>query len=152
ALPYVVGDRAVHAGLVRSLSAWSGGPVTVRGRFRVVSFSSLSIQASGVSFFATPRLSPLRRIEAGPVTAVRSLSPLFRGRIELKKIEASSPRFVFERGAPQPKQPIFGLETAHAAVAFADLSRFEQLDLYGSSFFVPEGARRPYRRFDAERI
>ena len=53
---------------------------------------------------------------------------------------------------PQPKQPFFGLETARAAVAFANLSRFEQLDLYGASFFIPEGPRRPYRRFNAERI
>jgi hypothetical protein len=152
ALPYLIGDRAVHAGLVRSLSAWSGGPVTVRGGVRVTSFSSLSVQANGVSFAATPRLAPVGRMEADTVTAVLSASSLLRGRIEFKKIEAQSPRFVFQRGMPQPKQPFFGLETARAAIAFAALSRFEQLDLIGSSFFIPEGARRPYRRFDAERI
>jgi hypothetical protein len=152
ALPYLIGDRAVHAGLVRSLSAWSGGPVTIRGRVRVVSFSSLSVQASGVRFAATPRLAPIGRMEAGTVTAILSMSSLLRGRIEFKKIEAESPRFVFQRGMLQPKQPFFGLETAHAAVTFANLSRFEQLDLYGSSFFIPEGARRPYRRFNVERI
>jgi uncharacterized protein involved in outer membrane biogenesis len=152
ALPYLIGDRAVHAGLVRSLSAWSGGPVTVRGGLRIVSFSSLAIQASGVSFAATPRLAPISRIEADSVTAVLKVSSLLRGRIEFKKIEAASPRFVFQRRNLQPKQPFFGLETARGAVAFASLSRFEQLDLNGSSFFVPEGERRPYRRFDVEKI
>jgi AsmA protein len=151
-LPYVIGDRAVHAGLVRSLSAWSGGPVTIHGPVRVVSFSSLSIEARGVSFAATPRLSPIGRLETDIVTAALRLSSLLRGRIEFKKIEAASPRFVFERSALPPKQPFFGLETARAAIAFANLSRFEQLDLYGSSFFIPEGARRPYRRLDVERI
>jgi uncharacterized protein involved in outer membrane biogenesis len=152
ALPYLIGDHAVHAGLVRSLSAWSGGPVTVRGGLRIVSFSSLSIRASGVSFAATSRLAPISRIEADSVTAVLKVSSLLRGRIEFKKIEAASPRFVFQRRDLQPKQPFFGLATARGAVAFASLSRFEQLDLNGSSFFIPEGARRPYRRFNVETI
>jgi uncharacterized protein involved in outer membrane biogenesis len=152
ALPYLIGDRAVHAGLVRSLSAWSGGPVTVRGGVRITSFSSLSVQASGVSFAVTPRLAPIGRMEADTVTAVLSASSLLRGRIEFKKIEARSPRFVFQRGTRESKQPIFGLETARAAIAFASLSRFQQLDLYGSRFFIGQGPRRPYRRFDAERI
>jgi hypothetical protein len=152
ALPYLIGDRAVHAGLVRSLAAWSGGPVTVRGQVRVKSFSSLSVEANGVSFAATPRLAPIARMEAETVTAVLSTASLLAGRIEFKKIEAQSPQFIFQRGMPQGKQPFFGLETARDAVAFAALSRFEQLDLYGSRFFIPEGPRRPYRRFDAERI
>src|SRR5262249_9732971 len=63
-----------------------------------------------------------------------------------------SPRFVFQRGMPQAKPAFFGLATARAAIAFAALSRFEQLDLYGSRFFIPEGLRRPYRRYNAERI
>jgi hypothetical protein len=152
ALPYAIGDRAVHAGLVRSLSEWSGGPVAIRGGSRIASFLPLSVQASGVSFAAAPRLAPIRRIEADSVTAVLRVSSLLRGRIEFKRIEAASPRFVFQRGMLQPKQPFFGLETARAAVAFANLSRFDQLDLYESSLFIPEGARRPYRRFNAEKI
>jgi AsmA protein len=149
ALPYLIGDGAVHAGLIRSLSAWSGGPVTVRGGVRV-NFSSLSVQASGVRFAATPRLAPISRMDADTITAVLSRSSLLRGRIEFKRIEAQSPRFVFQRGMRQPKQPLFGLETARTAIAFAALSRFEQLELYGSRFFIPEGPRRPYRRFDSE--
>jgi hypothetical protein len=149
ALPFLIGDGAMHAGLVRSLSAWSGGPVTIRGEFRI-DFSSLSVQASGVHFAATPRLAPISRMDADTITAVLSRSSLLGGRIEFKRIEAQRPRFVFQRGMGQPKQPLFGLETARTVIAFAALSRFEQLDLYGSRFFIPEGPRRPYRRFDAE--
>jgi uncharacterized protein involved in outer membrane biogenesis len=91
-------------------------------------------------------------MEADTVTASLRVSSLLRGRIEFKKIEAQSPRFVLARGALPPKQPFSGLETARAAVVFGNLSWFEQLDLYRSSFFIPEGARRPYRRLNVERI
>src|SRR5208337_4083378 len=69
ALPFLIEDRGVHAALIRSLSAWSGGPVEVRGPFRVASFASLSIEADAVRFTATPRLSPIGKAQAKSVTA-----------------------------------------------------------------------------------
>ncbi len=84
ALPLLVEDRTVRDGLVHSLSQWSGGPVTVHGALRIESFTSLSIEADGVSFTATPRLSPIDRIDAKSVTAVLKVQSLVWGRIEFK--------------------------------------------------------------------
>src|SRR5208282_6629659 len=70
ALPFVLGDRAVRDGLIRSLSEWSGGAVTVRGPLQLASFTSFSVEAGSVTFAATPRLSPVARIQAKSVTAI----------------------------------------------------------------------------------
>ncbi len=152
ALPFLIEDRAVHDGLVRSLSAWSGGPVTISGSLRVVSFTSLSIEAADVVFASTPRLDPISKLKAKTVTAGLRIASLLRGRIEFKRIEAASPQLFFRRGWPEPKVPSLGFESARMAVAFADLSRFERLELRQASFFISDGALRPYRRIDMERV
>lgn len=152
ALPSLIQDRAVRDGLIRSLSAWSGGPVTVHGPLRIVSFTSLSIEANGVSFASAPRLSPIGRVEAKSITALLRIQSLLSGRIEFKKVSIEAPRFVFDRRLPSSKLPFFGLETAGAAVAFADLSRFEQLELSDCAFFTAGGRHRAYSRFHVERV
>src|SRR5208282_3833257 len=86
ALPFLIEDRAVHDGLIRSLTAWSGGPVTVHGPLRIASFTSLSIEAGGVKFASTPRLSPIGKIEAKSVKAILRVRSLLWGRIEFKKV------------------------------------------------------------------
>ncbi len=152
ALPFLIEDRAVREGLVHSLSEWSGGPVTVHGPLRMKSFASLSIEADSVSFQATPRLSPISRIEAKSVVAILRVPSLLRGRIENKKVAIGSPHFVLNRRAAPPMLDFFGLETAGAAVAFADLSRFDQLELQDCTFFAAKGERRAYTRLGAEAI
>ncbi len=152
ALPLLVEDRTVRDGLVHSLSQWSGGPVTVHGALRIESFTSLSIEADGVSFTATPRLSPIDRIDAKSVTAVLKVQSLLWGRIEFKKVAIDAPRFVLSRHAAPSEPDFFGLEAAGAAVAFGDLSRFDRLELRNSMFFAAEGGRRAYSRIGAEAI
>jgi AsmA protein len=152
ALPFLIEDRAVHDGLIRSLTAWSGGPVTVQGPLRVASFTSLSIEANGVKFASTPRLSPIGKIEAKSVTAILRVRSLLWGRIEFKKVVVESPRVVFNRREPKSKLPFSGLETAGATVAFADLSRFKRLELHDCTFFTADGGRRAYSRVEVQRI
>ncbi len=119
ALPFLVEDRTVREGLVKSLSQWSGGPVSIHGALRIASFASLSIEADGVSFSGTPRLSPIGRIDAKSVTAILKLPSLLRGRIEFKKVAIRQPRFVLNRRIAPSKLDFFGPETADAAIAFA---------------------------------
>ena len=110
ALPFLVEDGSVQKAFLRSLSAWSGGPVKVRGKVRLASFASLSIVAEDVTFSATPRLSPVQKIEAKSVTAVLRLPALLRGQLEFKKVVAEAPRFVLSRHAPPPSQRWPGLK------------------------------------------
>ncbi len=147
ALPFLVEDRAVKDGLVQSLSEWSGGPVSIRGPLRVKSFTSLSIEAGDVRFGATPRLSPVSRIEAKSVTAILKVQPLLRGRIEFKKVTVEAPRFVLNRRAAASGQDRFsGLEMVRAAAAFAELSRFGQLELRNCMFVTAGGEPGAYSR------
>ena len=119
ALPYLVEVRTVRDGLVKNLSQWSGGPVSIHGPLRMKSFASLSIEAEGVSFAATPRLSPIDRIEAKSVTAILKVPSLLRGLIEFKKVSVAAPRFVLARRAgPSTPDHNSGLETIGAAVCF----------------------------------
>ncbi len=151
-LPYLIEDLTVRDGLIRSLSEWSGGDVTIRGPLRLASFTSLSVEADGVNFAATPRLAPIVRMRAKKVTAILRVPSLLRGRIEFKKIAADEPNIVVSRRAAPSKLGVIGLETASEAVAFADLSRFERIELKDCSFFAAEGEHRVYSRFGAEWI
>ena len=150
ALPYLVEVRTVRDGLVQNLSQWSGGPVSIHGQLRMKSFTSLSIEADGVSFAATPRLSPVSRIEAKSVTAILKVQSLLRGRIEFKKVAVAAPRFVLSRRA-EPSKPgnYSGLEAVSAAAAFAELSRFDRLELQDCTFLAATGERRAYSRLGA---
>jgi hypothetical protein len=150
ALPLLVKDRTVREGLIRSLSEWSGGAVTVNGPLRLASFTSLSVDANDVTFSSTPRLSPLSRIHARTVTAVLRLPALLLGRIEFKKVAVEQGNFVFRRQAAASKFNITGFSTAAEAVARADLSRFERIELRDCSFFIAEDVHRPYERYSAE--
>lgn len=150
ALPLLVKDRAVRESLIRSLSEWSGGAVTVSGPLRLQSFTSLSVEAKDVTFSSTPRLSPLSRIHAGTVTAILRLPALLLGRIEFKKVAVEQGSFVFSRRAAASKFNITGLGTVAEAVAHADLSRFERIELRDCSFFIAEDLHRPYERRSAE--
>ncbi len=152
ALPFLLEDGTVRDRLIRSLSEWSGGAVTVRGSIHLASFTELSVEAGGVTFAATPRLSPIARIQAKSVTAILRVPALLRGRIEFKKIVVDQPRFVLHRRESPSKLRLIGIETASEAVAFADLSRFEKIELKDCSFFTAEGERRAYSRFGAELI
>jgi hypothetical protein len=151
-LPFLVKDRAVRDALVRSLSAWSGGPVAIKGRLRIGSFSSLTIEARDVSFTATPRLSPVDRIEAKSVTAVLDLQSLLRGQVEFARVTADEPRIVLSRQGAFSKPDFSGLEAADAVIAFASLSHFSRLDLRNCTFFAAEGEHRAYSRFSAKTI
>lgn len=152
ALPLLIQEQTLRNSLIRSLSEWSGGLVSIDGPVHIASFSSLSIEADGVGFAATPRLSPLGGIKAKSVTAVLRVPSLLQGRIEFKKVTFDSARFIVNRSAAGSKPGFFGVETAGAALAFAGLSRFERLELQNCTFFVAQGKRRAYRRFAAEHI
>ncbi len=152
ALPFLIEGQTVRDSFIRSLSAWSGGPVTVKGPLRIASFTTLSIEASGVHFGTTPRLDPVKRIEAKSVTAVARLSSLLRGRLEFKQIAVEAPRFVFKRDAPAAKLPFYGMETAGTMLAFADRSPFERFELHDAAFFRAEGDRSPYIRTSVEHV
>lgn len=151
ALPLLVKDRAVRDGLTRALSEWSGGAVTMNGPLHA-SFTSLSVEARDVTFSSTPRLSPISRIHAQSVTAVLRLPPLLLGRVEFKKAAVEQASFVFRRQPAASKFNITGFDTLAEAIAFADLSRFERIELKDCSFFTAEDLRRPYRRRAAEWI
>jgi uncharacterized protein involved in outer membrane biogenesis len=151
ALPLVVDAEAVRESLARSLSAWTGGPVTISGPLRIVSFANLSVEASGVRLDATPRLEPLRRAEVEKVTAAVRLSSLLRGRIEFKRVAMSSPRFVFRRALPSAES-LPGLETAALALALSAKSAFGEIEFFNPAFFTAEGARKPFRRTSVDRI
>ena len=150
ALPYLVEVRTVRDGLVKNLSQWSGGPVSIHGPLRMKSFASLSIEAEGVSFAATPRLSPIDRIEAKSVTAILKVPSLLSGRIEFKKVSVAAPRFVFGPArAGLPRQTIIpASKRIGAAVAFAEQSRFDRLELQDCTFLAAKGERRAYSRFE----
>jgi AsmA protein len=152
ALPFLADDQTVREALVGSLSEWSGGPVAIRGTLRIKSFTPPSIEAERVSFASTPRLSPVDRIEAKSVTAVLKVRSLLLGRIEFKKVAVSAPRIVLSRRTGSSKLDFLGLEAAGAAVAFADLSRFDRLELQNCAFFAATGERRAYSRLTAETI
>jgi hypothetical protein len=153
ALPYLVEVRTVRDSLVKSLSQWSGGPVSIHGQLRMKSFASLSIEAEGVSFAATPRLSPIGRIEAKSVTAILKVPSLLSGRIEFKKVSVAAPRFVLARRAgPSTPDHNSSLETIGAAVAFAEQSRFDRLELQDCTFLTATGERRAYSRLSAGTI
>ena len=151
-LPSLVEVRTVRDGLVQSLSGWSGGAVAIQGPLRIRSFTSLTIEAEDVRFAATPRLSPVDRIEAKSVTAVLNLRSLLWGRIEFKKVAIETPRVVLSRRGGLAKPDFSGLEAADAAIAFADLSRFGRLELKNCTFIAAEGEHRAYSRFSAEAI
>jgi hypothetical protein len=152
ALPFAVEDRAVREGLRQRLSEWSGGPVAIQGPLHISSFAPLSIKVPGVSFAATPRLSPVDRIEAKSVTAVLKLQSLFWGQIEFSQVAVDTPRFVLSRRGSFGKLDLFAHEAADAAIAFADLSRFDRLELKHCTFFAADGERRPYSSFSADVI
>ena len=86
------------------------------------------------------------------MTAVLRVQSLLWGRIEFKKVAIDSPQFVLNRRAAPPRPDFFGLETVGAALAFADLSRFDQLELQDCTFFAAKGERRAYTRLGAEAI
>jgi len=152
AIPYLIEDKNVRDGLIRSLSEWSGGAVTIRGPLHLASFTTLSVEAKDVTFAATPRLSPIVRMRAKSVTAILRVPSLLLGRIEFKKIVADEPRIVAGRGAAPSKLDVFGLETASEAIALADVSRFERIELKDCRFFSADGEHRPYSRFGAQWI
>ena len=153
ALPFLVEDRAVRDRLVQSLSQWSGGPVSIHGPLRIKSFTSLSIEANGVRFEATPRLAPVGRIDAKSVTAILRVPSLLRGRIEFKKVAVEAPQLVLNRhAAPSKPDRYSGLEVAGTAAAFAELSRFGQLELRNCTFVAASGERRAYSRVSAGTI
>jgi AsmA protein len=152
ALPLLVDKEAVRDSLTRSLSAWTGGPVTISGPLRIAGFANLSVEAAGVRLMAAPRLDPLKRAEAESVTAVIRLSSLLGGRIEFKKVVVASPRFVFRRRLPAAEHGLHGLETVGLAVALTARSAFEDIEFVNPVFFTAEGARKPFRRASLERI
>jgi uncharacterized protein involved in outer membrane biogenesis len=152
ALPFLLEDRVIRDGLVKSLSEWSGGPVSIRGPLHIGNFRALTIEVSGVSFGATPRLAPVDRIEAKSVTAVLKLQSLLWGRAEFKKVSIEGPLFVLSRRGELPKPDIFAIGAADAAIAFANLSRFGRLELRDSVFVAAEGERRAYSRYSVDAI
>jgi hypothetical protein len=151
-LPFLIEGRTVRESFIRSLSAWSGGPVIVNGPLRIASFTTLSIEASDVRLPQTGRLDPVRQVNAKSVTGVARLSSLFRGKLEFKKIVVSSPRLIFKRNVSQTDASSNRLEIAGMTAALADRSPFEQLELRDSAFFMADGVRLPYRRTEVEQI
>jgi hypothetical protein len=151
ALPLLIEGHAVRASLVRSLSAWSGGPVIIEGRLRA-NLASLSIEATGVRFPATPRLAPIQRFEAKSVTAIPRVSSLLRGRLEFKTIRVETPKFIFGRAASHPEATVFGLETARMAVGFLERSPFEHLELHDCTFALADTGHRAYKRLAATEV
>ena len=57
-LPFVVDAEAIRGPLTESLSAWSGGPVSIAGPLRIGSFADLSVEASYVDLKSTAGKGP----------------------------------------------------------------------------------------------
>ncbi|MGA7327394.1 MAG: hypothetical protein WBX25_23620 [Rhodomicrobium sp.] len=148
-LPFLIDGRSVRDAIIRSLSAWSGGPVAIKGPLHIASPTAFSIAATNVRFAAATRLYPVTRMEAESVTLVPKISSLLRGRLEFKQVLLESPRFVFRRDWFSSKPLFFGLDTARLAAAFADRSRFERLELRNAVLFASSG-KRPYGRTHAD--
>ncbi len=148
-LPFLIEGRSVRDAIIRSLSAWSGGPVAIKGPLHIASPTTFSISATNVRFAAATRLDPVVRIEAKSITLIPRISSLLRGRLEFKQVLLESPRFVFRRDWFSSKPLFFGLETARLAAAFADRSSFERLELRDALLFASTG-KRPYQQTHAE--
>ena len=152
ALPFLVDQEAVQASLVRSLSAWSGGPVAISGPLRITSFANLTVEASGVRLQTAPRLAPLSRAEAKSVAAAVRLSSLLRGRIEFKSVTLDSPQFVFRRASPAANPSLSGFETVSVISALAAKNTFADIEFVNPAFFYADGGRKPFRRLELERV
>ncbi len=152
ALPFLVDQEAVRESLTRSLSAWSGGPVAISGPVRLTSFANLTVEAAGVQLKAAPRLEPLSRAEARSVSAAVRLSSLLRGRIEFKSVTLESPKFVFRRAPRKPRSSLSGFETAGVISALSAKNTFGDIEFVKPVFFYADGARKPFRRTDLERV
>ncbi len=152
ALPFLIDPEAVRENLARRLSAWSGVPVTISGPFRVTSFTTLTVEASGVRLKAGPQLALLSRAEAPSLKAVIKLSSLLRGAIEFKSVTVYAPRFVLRRSSGEPAPRFPGLGTVATALALSAKNPFSEIEFIEPVFFVADGARKPFRRAEAERI
>jgi uncharacterized protein involved in outer membrane biogenesis len=152
ALPFLLEDRVIREGLIKSLSEWSGGPVAIHGPLHIGNFSALTVEANNVSFGATPRLAPVNRIEAKSVKAVLKLPSLLWGRAEFKKVTIETPRFVLSRSGALSKPRLAVIEAADAAAGFASLSRFRNLELRDCTFIAASGERRAYSRYSVDAI
>jgi len=150
ALPWLIEGGAIRDAFVRSLSAWSGGKVELDKKLRVVSFTGLSIEASGVHFANPSRLSPIARLDAKSVSATVRLSSLLLGRLEFKKVSMGSARVALKRQTAPFQGDSYVTAVAANAASFARLSSFQQLELKDSALFVSKGSRRPYERLSFE--
>jgi uncharacterized protein involved in outer membrane biogenesis len=146
-LPFLIEGHGVRESLIRSLSAWSGGAVTLDGPLRIANFASLSIEAKGVRFAATPRLAPIGAVQARSVIATARLRSLLLGHLEFKTVLLESPRFVFKRDTAQARLSFSGVESAGPALALAERSPFEHLKLRDCLFVSAQTGHGAYKRF-----
>src|SRR5271165_4232191 len=152
ALPYLIDGRAVRSTLTHALSAWSGGPVTIEGPVRIANFATLSIKVSNVRFPASPRLWPVRKVEAKSIIAVARLPSLLRGRLEFKSVTIDAPKIYLARTSEKHSLPFFGLETAGLAAASTDRNVFGNVELKNATLIEAAGERAPYRRLGLQRV
>ena len=148
AFPYLVKGRAVRESIVRNLSAWSGGPVTINGPIRVESFFDLAIEAKDVHLSATSNLAPVSSAEAASVKAVATFSGLLRGKIEFKKVTVNAPKLVLHPDLSAHLRPgLYGLDTIDMGLAWADRSPFPDLVLKAVELQFGDDARTPLQSF-----
>lgn len=151
-LPVLVDAEAIRGPLSQSLSAWSGGPVSITGPLRIGSFADLSVEATGVALKSTPEQGPIRIARAKSVTAVVRLSSLLRGKLEFRKFVVASPRVVFRRGFPEPAQTSYGLGAARLALALSAGSPFADVELRDPVLFFTASANGAYERVELSRV
>jgi AsmA protein len=151
-LPVLVDAEAIRGTLSQSLSAWSGGPVSITGPLRIGSFADLSVEASGVALKSAPEQGPIRIARAKSVTAVVRLSSLLRGKLEFRKFVVASPHVVFRRGFPEPAQTSYGLGAVRLALALSAGSPFADVELRDPVLFFTASANGAYERAELSRV
>lgn len=151
-LPFVVDAEAIRGPLAESLSAWSGGPVSIAGPLRIGSFADLSVEASGVDLRSTSGKGPIRIARAKSVTAVIRLSSLLHGKLDFNKFVIDSPHVVFRRGFTEPLRSSYGLGAAHLAFALSARSPFADVVFLDPVFFFAANENGAYERAELSRV
>ncbi|MBT3069703.1 hypothetical protein KKP04_02310 [Rhodomicrobium sp. Az07] len=150
ALPRFLDGDVARKSVVKALSAWSGGKVTLEGQLRIASFATLSVEASDVRFHDAPGLDPVQRGHAEAVTAVVNLPSLLLGNLEYRKFVVSSPRFVLRRD--EGGRATDELAAARLALTLVERSTLPDIELRDPVFYIADRALGPYRRVAFERI
>gem|GEM_PF-4855380 len=153
AAPYLVERPQVRAVLLRRLEAWSGSPVVIDGPIRLGSLIALTVEARDVRLPSTAKLSPLMRLEARSVKAIVSFRALLEGRFDFEKLIVTDAKVVLKHDlADGFKAGNVSVSSLAIPLDFASGMSFTELVFRRTTFFVPDGSRRPFRAVFASQL